>query len=49
MSLPFKSTSLSKPGGLADVLHITDYTAHTAKGDIMATREALLRFLKFKK
>ena len=49
MSLPFKSTSLSKPGGLADVLHITDYTAHTAKGDIMATREALLRFMKFKK
>lgn len=47
--LPFKSTSLSKPGWLADVLHITDYKAHTAKGDIMATREALLKFLKFKR
>lgn len=47
--LPFASTSLSKPGGIADILHITDYTAHTAKGDIMATREALLKFLKFKR
>lgn len=47
--LPFKSTSLSKPGGLAEVLHISDYTAHTARGDIMATREALLKFLKFKR
>jgi DNA polymerase III epsilon subunit-like protein len=47
--LPFKSTSLSKPGGLAEVLHISDYKAHTAKGDIMATREALLKFLKFKR
>ena len=47
--LPFKSTSLSKPGGLADTLHITDYKAHTAKGDIMATREALMKLLKFKR
>jgi DNA polymerase III epsilon subunit-like protein len=47
--LPFPSTSLSKPGGIADRLHITDYTAHTAKGDIMATREALMKFLKFKR
>jgi DNA polymerase III epsilon subunit-like protein len=49
MPLPFKSTSLSKPGWLAEVLHITDYKAHTAKGDIMATREALMKFLKFKR
>lgn len=49
MSLPFKSTSLSKPGGLAEVLHITNYQAHTARGDIQATREALLKFLKFKR
>jgi DNA polymerase III epsilon subunit-like protein len=47
--LPFKSTSLSKPGWLADILKITGYDAHTAKGDIMATREALLKFLKFKR
>lgn len=49
IALPFKSTSLSKPGWLADMLKITDYQAHTAKGDIMATREALLKFLKFKR
>jgi DNA polymerase III epsilon subunit-like protein len=49
ISLPFPSTSLSKPGGIAERLHITDYTAHTAKGDIMATREALMKFLKFKR
>jgi DNA polymerase III epsilon subunit-like protein len=47
--LPFKSTSLSKPSGIAEMLHITNYQAHTAKGDIMATREALMKFLKFKR
>lgn len=47
--LPFQSTSLSKPTGIADTLHITDYTAHTARWDIMATREALMKFLKFKR
>ena len=49
INLPFQSTSLSKPGGIADMLHITGYSAHTAKGDIMATREALMKFLKFKR
>lgn len=49
MALPFRSTSLSKPGGIADTLHLTPYSAHTAKWDIMATREALMKFLKFKK
>ncbi len=49
IQLPFPSTSLSKPGGIADRLHITDYTAHTARWDIMATREALMKFLKFKR
>ncbi len=49
MTLPFQSTSLSKPGGIATVLHLTPYSAHTAKWDIMATREALMKFLKFKK
>ena len=47
--LPFKSTSLSKPGGLADMLKISGYDAHTARGDIMATREALLKFLRLKR
>jgi DNA polymerase III epsilon subunit-like protein len=47
--LPFKSTSLSKPGWLADVFHISGYEAHTARGDMMATREVLLKFLHFKK
>jgi DNA polymerase III epsilon subunit-like protein len=47
--LPFKSTSLSKPGWLADVFHISGYEAHTAKGDMLATREVLLKFLHFKK
>ncbi len=47
-SLPFKSTSLSKPHGISETLHLSEYTAHTAKGDIMATREALMKFLKFK-
>lgn len=48
-SLPFLSTSLSKPGWLSDVLHITGYEAHTAKWDMIATREVLLKFLKLKK
>jgi DNA polymerase III epsilon subunit-like protein len=47
--LPFVSTSLSKPGWLSEKLGITGYKAHTAWWDIMATREALLKFLKFKK
>lgn len=49
IALPFKSTSLSKPGWIWDTLHITDYAAHTARWDIMATREALMKFLKFKR
>ena len=47
--LPFQSTSLSKPGGLTDVFKVTGYEAHTAKWDMMATREVLLKFLHFKK
>lgn len=46
--LPFQSTSLSKPGWIADVFKITDFKAHSAKGDMLATRQALLRFLRFK-
>jgi oligoribonuclease (3'-5' exoribonuclease) len=47
--LPFKSTSLSKPGWLTDVFKVTGYEAHTAKWDMMATREVLLKFLHFKR
>lgn len=48
IKLPFQSTSLSKPGGISEVFHITGFEPHTAKGDMMATRAALLRFLHFK-
>lgn len=41
----FKSTSLSSPGGLTDVLGITDYEAHTALGDARATKEVLIKLL----
>jgi len=47
--LPFKSTSLSKPGWLTETLHIAKYEAHTARGDMIATREVLLKFLHFNK
>jgi DNA polymerase III epsilon subunit-like protein len=43
--VPYTSTSLSKPGGLAEVLGISGYTAHSASGDIYATREVLLRMI----
>jgi len=43
--LKYTSTSLSKPGWLADTLGIRDYIAHTAMGDIDATRKVLLQFL----
>ena len=48
IALPFKSTSLSKPGWLSDVFKVTGYEAHTAKWDMLATREVLLKFLHFK-
>lgn len=41
----FKSTSLSSPGGLTDILGITDYEAHTALGDIRATSQVLIKLL----
>lgn len=46
--LPFKSTSLSKPGGLGEFFHVEPYKAHTARGDMLATREVLMKFLKVK-
>lgn len=44
--IPHKSTSLSKSGGLAEYLGVSEYKAHTARGDILATREVLIKFLK---
>lgn len=44
--LPYQSTSLSKPGGLAEVFGVKNYKAHSAQWDIYATREILMRMLK---
>ena len=41
----FKSTSLSNKGGLTEVLDVSDYEAHTALGDIRATKEVLIKLL----
>ncbi|MGA1046594.1 MAG: exonuclease domain-containing protein [Minisyncoccia bacterium] len=41
----FKSTSLSNPGGLTDVLDIRDYEAHTALGDVRATQQVMVKLL----
>jgi DNA polymerase III epsilon subunit-like protein len=46
--LPFPtSLSLSNTGGLKDTLGVsqTDFPAHTALGDVLATREVLMRLL----
>ena len=43
--LMFKSTSLSNPGGLTDVLDIRDYEAHTALGDVRATKQVMVKLL----
>jgi DNA polymerase III epsilon subunit-like protein len=45
IDIPYKSTSLSKPGGLSEVLSIAPYQAHSSKGDIYATREVLMKML----
>ncbi len=48
--LIFKSTSLSKPGGLKEVLNISkNHQAHDALGDVMATREVLIKLLELMK
>lgn len=44
--VPFEITSLSKPGGLKEKLGINAYPAHDALGDILATRDVLLKLLK---
>lgn len=41
----FKSTSLSNPGGLTDVLDIRDYEPHTALGDVRATKQVMVKLL----
>jgi DNA polymerase III epsilon subunit-like protein len=47
---PFPSTSLSKPGGLKDKLEIIkDFKAHDALGDVLATREVLIKILPYLK
>jgi DNA polymerase III epsilon subunit-like protein len=43
---PFASTSLSRPGGLKDRFAITGHQAHTALGDVLATREVLIKLLE---
>ena len=43
---PFPVTSLSKPGGLKELFGITAYQAHSALGDVLATREVLLKLLE---
>jgi DNA polymerase III epsilon subunit-like protein len=44
--IPFPVASLSKPGGVKEVLGITGHQAHDAMGDVMATREVLLKLLE---
>jgi DNA polymerase III epsilon subunit-like protein len=43
---PFASTSLSRPGGLKDRFGITGHQAHAALGDVLATREVLIKLLE---
>ncbi len=45
--IPFPILSLSKPGGLKDTLGVSqqEYKAHTALGDVLATREVLIKLL----
>jgi DNA polymerase III epsilon subunit-like protein len=45
--LPFPVTSLSNTGGLKDVLGLNreDYSSHDALGDVMATRDVLLKLM----
>jgi|688.fasta_scaffold140030_3 DNA polymerase III epsilon subunit-like protein len=47
---PFSSTSLSNPEGLRKILNLSKNLAtHDALGDILATREALLKMLDYLK
>ena len=43
---PFPITGLSRAGGLKDAFKITGYQAHAALGDVLATREVLVKLLE---
>lgn len=46
--VPFISTSLSNPEGLRKILNLSkDLLTHDALGDILATREALIKMLNY--
>ena len=44
--IPFPVTSLSKEGGLKDKFGLGQYQAHDALGDVLATRDVLIKLLK---
>jgi DNA polymerase III epsilon subunit-like protein len=44
--VPFPVTSLSRPRGLKELFGITAYQAHSALGDVLATREVLIKLLE---
>jgi DNA polymerase III epsilon subunit-like protein len=48
-TVPFPITSLSKPGGLKDTLEIkpNGHDAHTAIGDVLATRDVLKKLIEY--
>ena len=43
--IPFPVTSLSKKGGLKDKFGLQEYQAHDALGDVLATRDVLIKLL----
>lgn len=44
---PFEVTSLSKPGGLSEKFKIEGHKAHDALGDVLMTREVLVRLFDY--
>jgi len=46
VNLPFPSTSLNNPGGLKDLFKIEGLQAHSAMGDVLATREVFIRLME---
>ncbi len=42
----FPVVSLSKPGGVKEVLKTKNYQSHDAMGDVLATREVLIKLVK---
>ncbi len=45
----FPVVSLSKPGGVKEVLKIENYQSHDAMGDVLATREVLIKLIEMLK